>query len=81
MLATGPEILETGDVQPALPAGRLMASLATALQKGLDVLRIAHPRGRFRFRLSPTEKAGHRKDGNAQKGNQKSHFTRSAIIG
>ena len=55
MLAAGPEILEIGDVQSTLTAGGLVTALATALQDGLDFLRIAHPRGRFRFRLAPSE--------------------------
>ena len=62
VLAAGPEVLEIGDVQSALPAGGLMASLATALQKGLDILGKAHPGSRFRLRLASAEKEGRRQD-------------------
>lgn len=81
MLAAGSEILEIGDVQSALTAGRLVATLATALQDGLDVLGVAHPRDGFHLSRSRSEKTGYGKDGNTQKGNQKSHFARAAIIG
>ncbi len=81
MLAPGPKTLEIGDVQSTLTAGRLVATLATALQDGLDVLGIAHPRDGFHLSPSRSEKTGYGQEGNTQKGNQKSHFTRSAIIG
>ena len=81
MLAPGSKTLEIGDVQCTLTAGRLVATLAAALQQGLDFLGVTHPRSRFLPCLAPSEEAGHRQDGNAQNGNQTSHFARSAIIG